>query len=87
MFILPQIVHNKLNVFCLVRSQTSYIKHLWGTGILYVPSQQIISADVKEICNSYQHIYRRHNVVIFPITDTLLFNAQFLRKLNLIQFS
>ncbi len=84
MLILPQIVHNELDVFYLPGGKAGYVQHLRGACILHFPAQQIIRADVKEVSNSYQHIYGRHNVVVFPITDTLLFDAQFLRKLNLI---
>ena len=87
MLIFPQIIYNKLDVFYLAGSQARYIKCLRGTWLLHVTPQQIICADMKEIRNPYQHIYGRHNVVVFPITDTLLFNAQLFRKLNLIQSS
>ena len=84
MLILPQIVYNELDVFYLAGCQTGYVQHLRGAWLLYFPAQQIIRADMKEIRNSYQHFYGRHDIVVFPITDALLFNAQLLRKLNLI---
>ena len=84
MFILPQIIHDELDVFYLAGRQARYVQHLWSACLLDFPAQQIIGADVKEICNSYQHIYGRHDIAIFPITDALLFYAQSLRKLNLI---
>ena len=87
MLILPQIVYNELDVFYLTGSQAGYIQHLRGACLLHFPAQQIVGADVEEIRNSYQHIYGRHDIIIFPITDTLLFHSQLLRKLNLIQFS
>ena len=85
MLILPQIIYDKLDVFYLAGSQAGYVQHLRCVWLLHFPPQQIISADMKEVRNSYQHIYGRHDVVIFPITDTLFFNAQLLRKLNLVQ--
>ncbi len=84
MFIISQIIYNILDVFYLTGSEPSYIKHLRSTWILHIPSQQVVCADMKEVSNSYQHIYGWHDVVVFPITDTLLFNSQLLRKLNLI---
>lgn len=87
MLILPQVIHNELDMFYLAGSQASYIKHMRRSRVLYVPPQQIVSGDVKEIRNPYQHIYGRHDIIIFQITDTLLFHSQLLRKLNLIQFS
>ena len=68
MLILPQIVYNELDVFYLAGCQTGYVQHLRGAWLLHFPPQQIIGADVKEICNSYQHFYGRHDIVIFPIT-------------------
>ena len=67
MLIFPQIIDNKLDVFYLAGSQACYIKFLWGTGLLHITPQQIICADMKEIRNPYQHIYRRHDIVVFPI--------------------
>ena len=84
MLILPQIVHDELKVFYLSGSKAGYVQHLRGVRFPRFPAQQIIGADVEEVRNSYQHIYGRHDVVVFPITDALLFNAQLLRKLDLI---
>lgn len=85
MLILPQIVYNELDVFYLTGGEAGYIQQLRGACLLHFPAQQIIGADVEEIRNSHQHIYGRHDIAIFPITDALLFDPQLLRKLNLIQ--
>ena len=75
MFILPQIIHNQLNMFYLTWSQASYIKHLRSNRVLHVSPQQIIGADMKEIRNPYQHIYGWHDIIIFSIADALLFHS------------
>ena len=83
--ILPQIVYDELDMLYLSRSESGYIKRVRCGRFLHITAQQVVCADMKEVRNSYQHIYRGHDVVVFPITDALLFNAQPFRKLNLIQ--
>ena len=56
MFVLPQIIYDKLDMLYLAWSKSGYIKHLRCVWLLHIPPQQIISADKKEVRNSYQHI-------------------------------
>lgn len=63
MFVLPQIIHNQLDMLYLSRSQAGYVKHLRSACILDFAPQQVIRADLKEIRNPDQHIYGRHDVV------------------------
>ena len=57
MLILPQIIYDELDVFYLAGSKPGHIKHLWSFRFLQIPAQQIISGNMEEICNPYQHIY------------------------------
>ena len=57
MLILPQIIHNELDVFYLVRSKPGDIEHLRRFRFLYIPPQKIIGGDMKKVRNPYQHIY------------------------------
>lgn len=82
----PQIIHDLLDMFYLARSQAGHIKHMHGICALCIPAQQIICADMEMVRDPDDHLHGRHDVVILPITDTLLLHTEFFRELDLTQF-
>lgn len=69
----------------LTLSQASHVKILRSLRLLNLPCKKIVCCYSKEIRNLHEHIHGRHNIVVFPVAYTLLFDSQLVCKLNLVK--
>ena len=51
---------------------------------LILQPQQIVGTDGKSRCNAHEHVNGRHDIVVFPVADTLLCDAELSAELNLV---
>lgn len=80
---ISKVVYQELNMGNFLRPEAGNIQNLNAALIGRFTAQQIVRTDGEKISKLFQHVYRGHNIVVFPIADALLLYADPFRKLRL----